>query len=153
MPTIFAPVLFAGALHEEILPLPLAESPILVFEFVHANVALVGVLTKLSIFIIEPGQTAIFEIVFTVDPGEIVTVKVIGVPEHPLRVGVTVIVPTIFAPVLFAGALHEVILPKPLADIPIAVFELLHAKVAPEGVLTKLPIFIVEPGQTVIFEI
>ena len=79
-----------------------------------------------------------------------VTLKVMGVPAHPLRVGVTVIIPTIFAPVLLVGAFHDVILPVPLATRPIAVFEFVHAKVAPVGLLTKLPILMVEPGQTAI---
>ena len=76
-----------------------------------------------------------------------------GVPVQPLSVGVTVIVLIILAPVLFRGAFHDAILPVPLATSPMAVLELVHAKVAPDGTLTKLPMLMVEPGQTAILDI
>ena len=41
----------------------------------------------------------------------------------------------------------------PLATRPMAVLELVHANVAPVGLLTKLPILIVELGQTAILVI
>ena len=80
-------------------------------------------------------------------------VKVIGVPAQPLIEGVTVIVLIILTPVLLAGAVQEAILPVPLATSPIAVFELVHPKVAPDGTLTKLPMLMVDPGQTAILVI
>ena len=80
-----------------------------------------------------------------------VTVKIIGVPGQPLRVGVTVIVPVMLAPVLFAGAVHDVIFPLPLAPSPIAVFVLTQANVAPDGILAKFPMLIAAPGHTAIF--
>ena len=149
-PVISAPVLLAGAVHEGISPLPLVTSPILGLELVHAKVALAGVLIKLGIVIRSPGQTPMFVIGLTAGVGLMVTVKVIGVPVQPLRVGVTVIDPTIFTPVVFAGAVHEEIFPLPLVKSPIAAFELAHANVEPAGLLAKLPIVIVEPGQTII---
>ena len=80
-----------------------------------------------------------------------VTVKLIGFPVHPLSIGVTVIVLTILTPVLLAGAVHERILPEPLATSPILIFELIQVKVAPVGMLTKAPILMGVPGQTEIF--
>ena len=68
-----------------------------------------------------------------------------------MSVGVTVIVPVIFKLVVFAGAVHVIILLVPLAAKPIAVFELVQAIVAPVGVLTKAPILIGEPGHTEMF--
>lgn len=80
-------------------------------------------------------------------------VKFDDVPGQPLSVGVKVMVPEIFDPLEFAGAFHCGILPVPLANIPIAVFEFVHVKEEPEGVLLKLPILIGFPGQTVMLEI
>ena len=58
----------------------------------------------------------------TVGVGFAVMVKVAGVPEQPLAVGVTMIVPVIVAvPVLVIG--NEAIVPVPLAGNPIAVLE------------------------------
>lgn len=81
-----------------------------------------------------------------------VTVKEEGVPVHPLRVGVTVTVPLMFAFVLFVGADQEVMLPVPLATRPIRVLEFDQMKVPPAGTLTKAGTLIVLPGQTAIFE-
>ena len=69
-------------------------------------------------------------------------------PGHPLEDGVTVIVPVIFDPVLFVGAFQLGILPLPVAAKPIAILEFVHENVAPDGILTKLPILIDAPGQT-----
>ena len=82
-----------------------------------------------------------------------VTVKLIGVPGQPLSEGVTVIVPTMFTPVLFAGADHDEILPVPLATSPMLILEFVQAKVAPVGLLIKLPILIGVPGQTALLAI
>jgi hypothetical protein len=62
---------------------------------------------------------------------------VIGVPTQPFNVGVTVIVEVIgLVPVLVA--VNPETFPVPLAGKPIAVLELVHAIVAPAGVLVKL---------------
>ena len=82
-----------------------------------------------------------------------VTLKFIGGPWHPLSVGMTEIVPTIFAFVAFAGAIHDVIFPMPLVARPIAEFVLFQAYEEPEGKLMKLGIDIMLPGQAVIFRI
>jgi len=62
-------VALAGAVHDGIFPLPLAPKPILVFVFVHANVAPAGVLAKLLTLIVVPGHTAILIIGLTVGVG------------------------------------------------------------------------------------
>ena len=82
-----------------------------------------------------------------------VTVKHICGPAQLFNVGITHIVPVILAPVLLAGAVHVAIFPALLATRPMAVFELAHVKVAPEGTLTKAGIEIDEPGHTAILEI
>lgn len=70
--------------------------------------------------------------------GFTVIVYVLAIPRQPFKVGVTVIVPDILdVPVLVA--VKEGTLPVPLAASPIAVLLFVHAKVAPEGVLLKLP--------------
>ena len=74
--------------------------------------------------------------------GNIVTVKIIGTPVQPFKVGVTVIVPVMFEPVLFAGAVQFAMLPVPLAPSPIFVFVFDQLKVEPVGVLAKLPMLI-----------
>ena len=51
VPVISDPVLLAGAVHEEIFPLPLATSPMFMLELVQANVAPVGALIKFGIVI------------------------------------------------------------------------------------------------------
>ena len=74
--------------------------------------------------------------------GYIVIVKLIVLPTHPLRVGVTVIVPTTFDPARLGGAVQAGILPLPLAPRPILMFELTQLSDAPIGELTKFPKFI-----------
>jgi len=150
VPVIFAPVLFAGAFQLGIFPVPLVAKPIAALEFVHEKAAPVGILAKLPMLIGKPGQTAMsFFCVIDVF-GYIITVKIIGVPGHPLEDGVTVIVPVIFDPVLFVGAFQLGIFPLPLVAKPIAILEFVHKNVAPDGVLAKLPMLIGEPGQTAI---
>ena len=139
----FETVLFRGAVHEGILPLPAAANPMSVFEFIHVNVEPAGVLTKLPILTSAPEHTPIFVIGLTIGEGKMVTVKLIGVPGHPLRVGVTVIIPVISVPEVLEGATHEAIFPEPLKAIPIAVFELDQVNEPPTGLLPKFPILIV----------
>ena len=80
-----------------------------------------------------------------------VTVNIIGCPEHPFRVEFTVIVPVMFEPVLFDGAIHPGIFPVPLAPSPIEVFEFVQLKIEPDGEMIKLPILTGCPGHTKIF--
>jgi hypothetical protein len=147
------PVVLAVAFHVVIFPMPVAASPMTVLELVHANVEPVGVLEKAGIVIAVPGQTATLVIELVLGVGLMVTVKLIVVPVQPLRIGITVIVPVIFAFVLLIGAFHEEMFPVPLEANPMAVLELAHAKVPPVGILTKAGILIVLPGQVVIFVI
>ena len=72
----------------------------------------------------------------------------LGVPGHPAKVGVTVIVPEMAAVVPLV-AVKEGIFPVPDAPIPIAVFEFDQANVAPAGVLVKAVAGTVPPLQTV----
>jgi hypothetical protein len=75
--------------NEGTLPVPLAVKPIAVLEFVHANVAPVGVLVKLCEAIVTPLQTAILAGVVIVGRGLTVIVPV-AVPTHPNLVYVQV---------------------------------------------------------------
>ena len=72
----------------------------------------------------------------------IVTVKLITGPVQPLSVGVTVIVPTISAPLPFGGAIQSAMLPVPLVPSPIVVFEFVQLIVAPDGIHEKAPTLI-----------
>ena len=65
--------------------------------------------------------------------------------------GAIEIVDVIGAAVLLV-AVNEGTLEMPLAAKPIAVFELFQMKVAPEGVLIKLLIGTISPGQKVKFD-
>ena len=77
-------------------------------------------------------------------------VYVLGVPGHPATVGVTVIVAVIAAVVRFVPV-NAGTFPVPLAARPIAVLELVHANVPPEGVLTNAAAGIAVPLHTVMF--
>jgi hypothetical protein len=142
VPVIFEVVPFAGAVHEFISPVPEAPKPIDVLLFVHVYVVPERFPPKAGIAMVAAGHTAMLLKCVTVGVGYMVTVKLITVPEHPFKVGVTFIVPVIFAPVPFAGAFHPEIFPVPLAPNPIAVLEFVHEYVAPAGLLEKfmLPI-------------
>jgi hypothetical protein len=72
---------------------------------------------------------------------------VIGVPGHPARLGVTVIVPLIGDPVAFVAE-NPGTLPDPLPTNPIAGLELVHAIAAPAGVLVNAWAAIAVPAQT-----
>jgi hypothetical protein len=75
---------------------------------------------------------------------------VIGVPVHVPSVGVTVITPVIGeAPGLVAVKAGTVVLP--LAPSPMAVFELVHVKLAPAGLLVNVFAGTVAPAKTGIF--
>ena len=73
-------------------------------------------------------------------------VKVIGVPEHPLADGVTVMLATSGAvPALVA--VNAGILPDPLTPSPMDAVLLVHAKVVPATGLVKLMAVVVAPVQ------
>jgi hypothetical protein len=82
--------------------------------------------------------------------GLTVIVYVEAVPLHPDKVGVIVIVAVAGLVPGFA-AVKEGTLPVPLAASPIAVLELVHAKLAPAGELVKAFEAIASPSQTVLF--
>lgn len=128
-------------------PVPLAPSPIPVFEFVHVNVAPAGVLENV------PGETLpphceIGVMAFTIGLGLTVIVKVVAGPTQPLNVGTTEIVLVIGALVALA-AVKVGKLPEPLAPSPMAVLLLVHVNVAPAGVLLKAVAGTAAPGQCV----
>src|SRR5258706_9784326 len=68
---------------------------------------------------------------------------------HPFLAAVTVIVPAMFAPVVFKGAVHADKLPVPLATKPIPVLLLDQTKVSPPPVLApKVMAGMASPEQT-----
>jgi hypothetical protein len=134
------------------LPVPELPRPMAVLELDHTKEAPGGVQTKEGIIICSPGQTESLATGDRAGVGLMVTEKLMEGPTQSLRVGVTVIVPEIGAPVLLIGAIQDGILPEPEAPSPIAVFELDHEKEAPVGKQEKTGITIVAPGQTEIFD-
>lgn len=77
-------------------------------------------------------------------------VYVEGVPGHPPTVGVTVMVDVMAAVVALVAVKLE-IFPVPFAAIPMAVFELVQAKVPPAGVLVNAVAATVPLAQTTTF--
>jgi hypothetical protein len=98
-----------------------------------------------------PGQI-VGELTVVTGLGLTVIVNVLGMPGHKLPgiVGVTVIVEVIGLAEAFV-AVNAGRLVVPFAANPIAVFELVHANVAPAGTLVKVLIGTTVPAQTVIF--
>lgn len=137
------------AVNVGILPEPLPGRPIEVFEFVHPKVPPAGVLTKFAEGTVAKLHTVILAGIVTVGVGLTVMVYVDGVPWQLLTVAVTLMVAVIGVdPVLVA--VNAGILPLPLAPNPMAVLELLHEKVPPEGILEKFVALTCELLQTVI---
>lgn len=110
-------------------PVPDAPSPIEVLELVQAKDEPVGVEEKL-IELTGPPHCAKLDTAVITGIGFTVMVNVIGVPEQPLAVGVTVIVAVKGALVLFT-AVKAGKLPVPLAAKPIPVVEFVQAYVVP----------------------
>jgi hypothetical protein len=150
VPVIALDVAFV-VVKEGVLVLPLAARPMPVFEFVHVNVAPVGLLTKVLAGAVTPGQKLRFASATTVGIGFTVIVYVLGVPTHPARVGVIVIVPVIALPVPLV-AVNEGVLVLPLAARPIAVLEFVQVNVAPVGLLVNVFAGTVAPAQTEILD-
>jgi hypothetical protein len=149
VPVIFDPVMFAGAVHGLISPVPDAPSPIAILLFDHEYVVPVRLLVKTGTFMVAAGHTAILLNCVTVGVGYIVTVKLIVLPIQPLaEVGVTVIVPVMFDNVPLAGAIHEFILPVPDAPKPIDVLLFVHVYAVPVRLLEKAGIVIVTAEHT-----
>jgi len=102
-------VVFDAAANVEMLPVPEATRPIDVLSFVQLNVTPPELILEpnAGTTIVPPEHTVIFEIALTTGVGLIVIVNVFRLAPalvHPFFEAVTVIVPTISAPVLFAGA-------------------------------------------------
>ena len=83
-----------------------------------------------------PAQYVVVPVIIGVGLGLMVMVKLMGVPEHPLSVGVTVICPEIGAIVVLV-AVKLLIFPPPAAPRPICVDEFVHVNVVPAGVPVK----------------
>ena len=143
-----APLLLAGAVHEEIFPLPEVAGFTAEFEFVQENTAPAGVLTNAAGETVSPAHTDRSDSAFTAGVGFTATLKEVDEPEHPLRLAVTVITPVTEEPEVFAGALHTGIFPAPEAPRFMDVLLLLQLKVAPAGVLENAGTVIFSPGQT-----
>lgn len=86
----------------------------------------------------------------TVGAGFTVMVYWAGIPEHPLTVGVTVIVAVTGLRVVLV-VVKEGTLPIPLDPSPIEVSEFVHINEPPVGVLTKFVVAIIVFPQTDIF--
>jgi len=105
---IGVPEMLVGATKAEMFPIPLAGKPIDTLSFVQLNVSLPPVFA--AKFIAEmgaPEQTVTSLIVLTIGVGLILMVNVftlLPLLVQPLEVADTVIVPTMSAPVLLAGA-------------------------------------------------
>jgi hypothetical protein len=146
--TADAPVLVA--VNAGVFPAPDAASPMEEFEFVHVNVPPAGVLVNAEAATLPPLQTVMFAGTVTVGVGLTVMVYVFGVPGQPATVGVTVIVAVIAVVPAFV-AVNAGVFPDPDAAKPIAVFEFVHAKVPPPGVLVNADAGTAPPLQTVMF--
>ena len=107
VPTTGVPLMLIGAVYEAMLPVPLAARPIPTV-LVQLNVSPPPVFAPNVIAeIVPPEQTTMLLTVFTTGVGWIVIVKVFllePVLTHVLPVPVTVIVPTMSAPVALLGA-------------------------------------------------
>ena len=141
VPVIADPVVFAAALKLAMLPEPLAASPINVLEFVQLTDA--PVLTANAPTVISsPGQAVMLAFWVITLSGLIVMSKVSAALVQPSLVAVTLIVPLIAEPVLFAGAV-KMMSPVPLAAMPIAVLVFVQLNTEPDtlldnGILTEL---------------
>lgn len=107
-------------------------------------------LVKLKGPALAPAHTVALLTAFTTGNGLTVIVNVLTGPVHPLNVGVTLTTPLIDAdPELVA--VKEGVFAVPFAPRPIAVFEFVHANVAPDGVLAKLIAATAVPPHAVTF--
>jgi hypothetical protein len=121
---------------------------------VQAKVVPTGEGVQVTAVVFVPEQMAcVNEALVMVGVGLTVTENVEGVPGQLLKVGNTVIVPTIVPGVLLfvlLGAVHEAICPDPDTPMPILVLVFVQVKVAPTGFETKALGLIVDPGQVTI---
>lgn len=92
-------------------PDPLVLKPLKFTELavaVQLNVVAVKLLVQVTKVEVAPEQMACDRFVLvTTGVGEIVTVKFDDVPRHPLKVGVTVMVPVMAVVPLLTGAVHD----------------------------------------------
>ncbi len=110
------------AVNAPMLPVPDADSPIAVFEFVQLYVVPLTAPEKVTAAVVAPLQTVWSAAAATVGVGFTVMVNVSAAPEQLFAVGVTMIV-AVAAVVPVFVAVNEPMLPVPVADSPIEVFE------------------------------
>lgn len=107
------------AVKEAILPEPLPANPMFVLPLTHAKPVPATGPVKVTGADEAPLQRVWFAIASTVGVGLTVMIKVMGVPVHPLAVGVTVRVPLMGADVAL-DVVNAAMLPLPLVARPMA---------------------------------
>lgn len=130
---VLAPALIA--VKEGIFPVPEVPKPTFT-ELVHANVVPAEKLVKAMAALLFPLQVITFEMVLTVGLCLTVTVKVVGVPEHPPTRGVTVMV-AVTSALLLLLAIKAGIEPEPEVPNPILADDV-QSNEAPGEELVKL---------------
>ena len=117
--TIDAPVVFTTAVNVEILPVPEAAKLIKGLSFVQSKVTPPDTTLDPNVIAgtVPPEQTTIFVTALTIGVGLMVMVNVFALAPaltQPFLVAITVMVPTMSAPVLLAGAMYDM---SPLPDV------------------------------------
>ena len=141
---IVDPVLFVPATKSLMSPDPLAARPMAVLLLVQVTDAPVFTL-KAPTLIVSPGHTLMFDFCEIILSGLMVITNTSAALVHPSLLARTLIVPLIADPVLFDGAVN-MMSPLPVAEIPIAVFVLVHDKVDPLTLLDN-GMLTLDPGQ------
>ena len=124
-------------------PVPDAANPIPVFVLAQLYTVPGTKPVKLAVTV-TPAHTVWLACAFTVGVGLTVIVKLIGVPAHPLAVGVTVIVATTGALVILV-ATKLAMLPLPAAASPIDGALLVQLNTVPATVPTKFTAAVLAP--------
>lgn len=151
---IGTPVVFTPAVNAVIFPELPADKLIAVLSFVQLKVTppAVTLEPKTIVEMDPPEQTTMSEMASTIGVGLMVILNVLMLPPElvqPSLAAVTVMVPTISAPVLFTAAV-PLISPTSEAIKPIEVFEFDQLITAPPTLLVN-GIAIASPGQKVLF--
>ncbi len=107
------------AVNDGTLPTPLPPRPIALLLLVQVKVAPAGLLVKVLAGTVAPRHTATFGLGTTPADARTTTIKVMGGPAQPPKLGVTVIVPCIGV-VVGLAAVKAGTVPLPLAARPIA---------------------------------
>jgi hypothetical protein len=130
------------------LPVPDADRPIDVFEFVQLYVVPLTAPEKVTAAVVAPLHNVWSAAAATVGVGFTVIVKVSATPAQLLADGVTMIV-AVAAVVPVLVAVNAPMLPVPDADRPIAVFEFVQLYVVPLTAPEKVTAAVVAPLHNV----